>query len=585
MKEALEKYLQEHIKKEFSLWEISIELSKPPKKNMWDFAFGCFPLAKELKKSPVQIAQNLQEAINADSEKWEIAKTEADGPYLNFYISGDWYFEDFLAFLQKQETIVQRDETIVIDYIWANVGKPLHIGHMCTPTQGQAIVNAYKKLWYRVISDSHIGDWGIIFWKLIRAYQEFWDEKKLHKNAVEHLFELYVKITKKAEENPDLEQEFRNVFKQLSEGDRDLVELWKDFTSSSIDSMNVQLARLNVFPDYNIGESFYEGIWLPKIEDYPDLEYSMKDVVRELIEKKIATQNDDGSVGVEFPEVTKIPSCILQKRDGTHWYLASDLACIKYRMGNWSPESIRYFVDVRQQLHFRQVFFIAKTAWWLKRDWQEDTELLHAHNGFITLKDGAMSTREGKIIKLDLLLDEAEDRAKTIIQEKRDDIVGQDLEKLAKMIGVWAVKYGYLKKTRESDVVFDWNEFMTFEGNSGPYIQYAYVRAKNILSEIGENLVYQGEKIEISSEVKELILKLKEYTNQLRETARNAHPHILAAYCYELARCFNTLYNNETILWESDTDYRIFKLLTLQKFTYTLRDAMQTLGIDMPEKM
>lgn len=196
-----------------------------------------------------------------------------------------------------------------------------------------------------------------------------------------------------------------------------------------------------------------------------------------------------------------------------------------------------------------------------------------------------MSTREGKIIKLDLLLDEAEDRAKSIIQEKRDDIVGQDLEKLAKMIGVWAVKYGYLKKTRESDVVFDWNEFMTFEGNSGPYIQYAYVRAKNILSEIGENLVYQGEKIEISSEVKELILKLKEYTNQLGETARNAHPHILAAYCYELARCFNTLYNNETILWESDTDYRIFKLLTLQKFTYTLRDAMQTLGIDMPEKM
>ena len=585
MKEALEKYLEALIEKEFSLDDISVNLTKPPKKDMWDFAFGCFPLAKELKKSPSDAAQNLEKIISWDASADNLEKVVIDGPYINFFLSSDSYYEDLLDFLESPEFCEKQTETIVIDYIWANVGKPLHIGHMCTPTQGQTIINAYKRLWYRVISDSHIGDWGIIFWKLIRAYQEFWSEEKLHENAVEHLFELYVAITEVADNKPELEQEFRDTFKKLSEWDTELVELWKDFTSSSIEAMNIQLARLWVFTDYNIGESFYEWIGLPKIEDYPDLEYSMKDVVQELIDKGIATQNDDGSVGVEFPEETKIPSCILQKRDGTHGYLASDLATIVYRMQNWDPMRVIHFVDVRQQLHFRQTFYIAETAGWTVRKNESKTDFLHAHNGFITLKDWAMSTRKGKIIKLDLLLDEAEERAKKIIQEKRDDILWEELDDLAKMIGIGAVKYGYLKKTRESDVIFDWDEFMTFEWNSGPYIQYSYVRAKNILSDAGEIPSLWGERCTISSELKELILKLMEYKKYLEKTVKQAHPHILTWYCYDLAKLFNAFYNNENILAENNENYKLLKLMTLKKYTNILKDAMTILGIDMPEKM
>ncbi len=585
MKIEIGEYLLGILIKHFGISDMQIELTLPPKKNMGDFAFGCFSLARDLKKSPATIATDLELIINTDLNKKNIERVIADGPYLNIFISGDSYFDDFLAFLQTPERVEQKDETIIIDYIGANVGKPLHIGHMCTPTQWQAIINVYKKLWYKSLWDTHIGDWGIIFWKLIRAYQEFGSEGKLHSDAVEHLFELYVKITSEAEKRPELDEEFRNTFKKLSQGDREMVELWKQFTGYSIEAMDIQLTRLWVEPDYNIWESFFEGIGLPKLWDYPDLEYSMKDVVKELVEKKIATQNEDGSVGVEFPETTKMPSCILQKRDGTHGYLASDLACIKYRMGSWAPEKIIYCNDMRQQLHFRQAFYIAKQAWWMKREAKVDTQLIHAYNGFITLKDWAMSTRKWKIIKLNLLLNEAEERAKKIIQEKRDDIVGQELEELAKIIGLGAINYGYLKKTRESDVVFDWDEFMSFEGNSGPYIQYSYVRAKNILSEVTPELNIGKEKIEISSELKELILKLKEYNKYLQQTAEEAHPHILAGYCYELARSFNTLYNNESILGESREEYKDFKLLTLQKYVYILKEAMNALGIDMPEKM
>ena len=588
MQQQIQEYLKYIIEKIYNIEVSGIELSVPPKKNMWDFAFGCFSLARELKKSPQIIAEDLKGIVEADERFSDFfEKLEIAWPYLNIYISGTSFVQDFIDFLWKKDIWeIQKNKNIIIDYIGANVGKPLHIWHMCTPNQWQVIINVYKKLWYNVISDSHIWDWGIIFWKLICAYQEHWSEEKLQENAVEHLFQLYVKITAQSKKDPELDQKFRDTFKKLAEGNEKLVSLWKNFTSFSIEAMNVQLARLNVFTDYNIWESFYEWIGLPKMENYPDLTDSMHDIVKELIHKNIATQNDDNSVGVVFPDESNISSCILQKRDGTHWYLASDLACIKYRMQNWSPDSILYFNDMRQQLHFRQAFYIATQAGWLKRTNKKSTELTHTYNGFITLKDWAMSTRDGKIIKLDKLLDEAEERAKRIILEKRDDIVWQELDNLAKIIWIGAVKYGYLKKTRESDVVFDWDEFMTFEGNSGPYIQYSFVRAKNILEKAGEiQEIRQTEDIEISGELKNLITLLMQYREILEQTAREAHPHILAGYAYNLAKVFNSVYNTESMLLEENVEYKNFKLQVLKKYTQTLKEAFSLLAIDMPEKM
>ncbi|MDD3646191.1 MAG: arginine--tRNA ligase [Candidatus Gracilibacteria bacterium] len=586
MEKEIIKLLKQKINENYSIELDEIKLENPPKKDLGDFAFGCFVLSKDLKKSPAQISQELAGIIKNEDI---IEEASAAGPYLNIKVSKSIFTNSFYMlynYLYNDKNYftgnidLYKGKTVVIDYIGANVGKPLHIGHMCTPNQGQAIINVYRKLGYKVIADSHIGDWGIIFGKLIKAYKLWGNEEKLHENAIEHLLELYVKATDEAEKHSHLDEDYRNEFKLLSEGNLESVGLWREFTKYSIDAAQVQLDRLHIKPDYNIGESFYEGLGLPKMEDYPDLKYDMHSIVEELIKKGIATQNEDGSVGVVFDEEEKIPSCVLQKRDGTHGYLASDLAAIKYRMENWAPEKIVYFVDVRQQLHLKQAFTIAKKVGWLG-----NTELMHAYNGFISLKDGAMSTRKGRIIKLDKLLDEAEERAKKILLEKRDDITGSELEELSKIIGIGAIKYGYLKKSRETDVVFDWDEFMSFEGNSGPYIQYAYVRAVRILENYGKSLSEENiGSLELSEEV-ELVKAIGSYFFILEKTKDTAMPHHLCAYAYDLTKTFNAFYNNVPVLNETDESKKMIRLKLVKLFSLVIKDCFNLLGIDMPEKM
>lgn len=584
MNEKLELYLQKIIQKRFGIHLVNIQLSVPPKKDLWDFAFGGFQLSKHLQKDPNYIVAELQSIISEDEES-VVESSSIEGPYLNMFLSGDSFFVDFIN-SQKEKKTPKRKETIFIDYIGANVWKPLHIGHMCTPNIGQALINAYRRLWYNIISDSHIGDWGIIFGKLITGYQRHGKEEELERDAINHLYQLYVRVSAQAGEDETLDQVFRDTFKKLSQWDPEMLDLWLKITKSSIKSTYKQLSRMNVRADYDIGESFYEGIGLPKLWDYPDITYDMKETVEELIEKGIATRNDDGSVGVSFRRHFKLPSCILQKRDGTHGYLASDLAAVRYRMENWDPEKILYCVDVRQQLHMKQTYVIAELAWWTTRKDGTQAELKHIHNGFISLKDGAMSTREGRIIQLDGLLDESEKRARDIILEKRSDIEWEELDELTRIIGIGAIKYGYLKKSRELDMVFDWDEFMTFEGNSWPYIQYSYVRAKNILRKSDETIDSDlCNTTHLSSNFVSLMTELSQYEEVLEKMLLTYHPHVLCAYAYSLAKAFNTFYNGESILGEENDWYRQSKLYLVQQYTIILHDVFDVLGIELPEKM
>ncbi len=617
----LKEILEELYKIEICIDDLPLET--PPKKEMWDYAFPCFWLSKLLKKWPPQIVQEIIDFVKNNKKYNIFSNLEVAWPYLNLRLDKEflskYFVENYMDLLNIKDKN-NEDKTIVIDYIWANVWKPLHIGHMCTPNQGQVFVNLFRKIGYNVIWDNHWWDWWIIFWKLICAYEKWWDEQKLKENAVEHLLQLYIKITEESEKDVNLESEFREVFKKLSSWDLNYIELWEKFTSYSIQSVNIQLDRLNVKSDYNIWESFYEGLWLPKMENYPDLTYDMKSIVQELIKKWIATKNDDWSVWVVFQENTKIPSCILQKRDWTHGYLASDLACIKYRMQNWNPEKIIYFMDVRQQLHLKQVFTISKMAGWilaplnkgeLKGDFVS-TELFHAYNWFISLKDWAMSTRKWRIIKLEALLDEAESRAKKIILEKREDFSENELNNLSKIIWIWAIKYWYLSKNRTLDTIFDWDEFMTFEGNSWPYIQYAYVRARNIIENVKQTvIVSDSEAIQKiwnnivngllhknsqwqndtmvnffdHDEEIDLAKELFNYKSILAETASTYYPHILCNYAYNLTKKFNSFYNKVHILSEENENKKQLKLLLVLQFSQVLKDSFEILWIEMPEKM
>lgn len=587
IQEQVKSFIKEKIKEKYDLELLDFELSIPPKDELWDYAFWAFNVSKLLKKNPMETAIELKSIFE---EIKEFTKIDVAGPYLNIFISKNIlanYFAEIYADKEHfWETGVWNWKNIVIDYIWANVGKPLHIGHMCTPNQGQAMINTYRKLWYNVIWDNHWGDWGIIFGKLITAYKNWWDEQKLKENAVNHLFELYVKITSEIEEEAkldktDIEQQTRLAFKLLSSWDKESVELWQLFTSYSISSAQKDLDRLHIKSDINIWESFYEWLNLPKLEEVPDLKYNMSDIVSELINAKVASQNDDNSVWVIFEQNSKIPSCMLQKRDWTKWYLASDLAAIKYRIENWNPEKIIYFVDVRQQLHLKQVFETAKMA-----GWTTNTEMLHAYNWFISLKDWAMSTRKWRIIRLDALLDEAVSRAKNIILEKRQDISEEELEKLANIIWIWAIKYGYLSKNRTTDVIFDWDEFMTFEWNSGPYIQYAYVRARNILNKVGAMPCACPENYNFELQEETSLLKtIFAYPSILGETVKWNFPHILAWYAYDLTKKFNSFYNNVSVISEENEDIKIARLQLTQMFSIILKDIFEILAIEMPEKM
>ncbi|NDK09517.1 arginine--tRNA ligase [Candidatus Gracilibacteria bacterium] len=582
----LQKYFTSLIDRELNITLHDITFDTPPKKNMGDLTFSCFTLAKELKKSPIDISNLLSEAINNDENKFQdIEKVSATGPYLNIYFNEESIALSFEKFIQNNslygEVSKNKNTHIYIDYIGANVGKPLHIGHMCTPNQGQVFINLFNKLGYTVISDSHIGDWGIIFGKLIVAFEKYGDEVALKEDAVEHLFQLYVKISNDSETDASLDQQFRDAFKKLSQGDTKMVDNWTRFTKFSIQKMDELLARFGVFPQYDIGESFYEGLGLPKMQDYPDLITPMHEIVRELISMNIATKNEDGSVGIVFPDELKLPSCILQKRDGTHGYLASDLASIKYRMQNWNPSKIIYFVDVRQQLHFKQAFAISRLAGWLK----EETEITHAHNGFVSLKDGAMSTRKGKIIKLEKLLDEGESKAKEIILQKRDDISEEKITELQKIISLGAIKYGYLKKSREIDVIFDWDEFMTFDGNSGPYIQYAYVRGKKVLEKskivgVSQNLVYS------ESEEKDLIKKILDYPSIVLKSAETYHAHIICIYLFELTKLFSSFYANVQVIDDSlESSVKNSRLVLVSQFLKIIEEGFEILAIPLPDEM
>lgn len=615
-------------------------LSVAPKPELGEYCTNVFPLAKSVGKAPNIISEEVASELAKHTDIF--VSTSATGGYVNFFLTDTVWLELFSSLDQPTNQPTDQS-TIVIDYIGANAGKPLHIGHICTPSIGQTICNLYRHLGHHVISDSHFGDWGGIFGKLIYAWKheevenifiqleniitstreiwlrEIWKNKDRFERLnllveefwVDFILALYQSfhylMWLKSENEQNLqEQAAREEFKKLSEWDTANVELWKRFTSISITETEKKLDLLNVHTTYNIGESFYEWLGLPRPngEDYPllngengDKKCTMKDIVAELIEKWVATQNEDGSVGVVFPEEMKMPSCILQKKDGTGLYLTSDLAAIRYRLTNgWNPSKIIYSVDVRQQLHLKQVFTIAQMAW---PELTKDVEFFHAFNGFIKLKEGAMSTRHGTVIFLQALIDEGNERTTAILEEKwrtgENALKQEDIQ----AITVGAIKYSYLAQDREKDVTFDWDKALSFEGNSGPYIQYAYVRAKKISTSPQPSPKWEGVsgttsplwrrgdwEVRYSTYDKSLIQVLARMDEVIRETADKYKPHILALYSYDVAVTFNSFYvHTPKILEETDEHLKRFRLELVEKTTETLKLGFSLLGIEMPSEM
>lgn len=562
------------------------EITPAPKVELGEFCINIFPIVKQIWKAPNIISEEIANELKNFGEIFE--NSSATGGYVNFFLKNNFWV-NFFENIEKPLNFDKKNQTVIVDYIGMNVGKPPHIGHICTPLLGQSIINTLRFAGYDVIGDSHLGDWGSLFGKLIVGFQKYWNEEKLSEDAISHLLEVYVAINTDCEADEKVEQECRDAFRELSNWNPEYTAIWSRFTTATISTNKKILELMHIHQDFDIGESFYEWIDLPKIGNQPPLQFSMNNVVDELINKKIATQNEDGSVGMIFAEETKIPSTILRKKDWTNLYLTSDLATIKYRLTNgWNPDKIIYFSDIRQALHMKQAFLISKMAW---ADLAENVEFFHATNGAIVLPEWAMSTRKWNIIRLDSLVEGGFDRVKKILEEKWRTGDKALSDKDITEITIGAIKYSYLSQDRERDVVFTWDKALNFEGNSGPYIQYAYVRAKKIAENLNFDKNFSDEKnneknLELSTHDKTLIKKLAEFEKKIHETLSRYKPHILANYAYELATTFNSFYvHTPKILEEKDENLQNFRLRLVAKTAETLKTTFACLAIEMPTEM
>ena len=575
MKEKIRKILENSARQLFPSVKIpEFQVEHPEKREFGDYSTNlAFLVAKELKKKPSEIANQIAKSV----EKEKIfEKVEAKEPgFINFFLSLDFLFEELKKILKEKENYgkskIGKGKTVIIDYSSPNIAKPFGIGHLRSTIIGQALYNIYKFLGYKVIGDNHLGDWGTQFGKLIFAIKK-WGKKKVENYSIEELEKLYVKFHKEAEKNPRLEEEGRKWFKKLEGGDKEARKIWKFLVKISLKEFERIYKILGVKFDFSLGESFYEPM--------------TKEVIEELKEKKIAKESQ-GALIIEFSK-NEFPPVILQKSDGTTTYFTRDLATIKYRLKKWDPDLIIYEVGADQKLHFQQLF---KTVEIL--DWTKKTKFIHVIHGLYRTKTGKFSTRKGETVHLEDVLKEAIERAKEII-EKSETSRGltekeKEKERVARIVGIGAVKYNDLSQHPSKDIIFDWEKVLNLKGNSAPYLQYTFVRCQSVLRKARSRKLEVGSrKLQIEKLKKEEIEILREiykFPEIVKEAAEKFSPNLICNFAFDLAKKYNLFYDLHPILKEKDNEIKKFRILLTKAVSQIIKNSLFLLGIGVPEKM
>lgn len=546
--------------------ELKSYLEVPKDTAMGDYAFPCFKLAKILKKAPPVIATEINEKLQVNETI--ITKVEIVGGYLNFYVNNVTFIEEVLKeYDEKKEQYgnsnIGEGKNVVIDYSAPNIAKPFHIGHLRSTVIGGALYNIYKFLNYNVIGVNHLGDYGTQFGKLIEGYKLWGNEYHIEENPIDELTKIYVRINELCKEDVTVLENCRNNFKKLEDGDPYCVEIWTKFRELSLKEFQRVYDMLgSKFDSWN-GEAFYSD--------------KMQEVV-EILEK---TGKLVKSEGARVIELENMAPCIIEKTNGSTTYATRDLAAILYRARNYNFDKALYVTSYEQVLHFKQVFEVAKL---LSIDEKYINGLEHVPFGMVRLKTGKMSTREGNIIKLEDLLKEAIARALKVVEEKNPNLANK--EEIAKKVGLGAVIFNDLSNSRMKDEVFDWDTMLNFQGETGPYVQYIYVRTKSVLEKAGYMPEYQNIKaINLKDETSFQVIKtIANFEDILKQVVNKNEPSILARYLIELSQAFSSFYNNHKIIGEEKEvqDARLY-------LTYVVGNILQTganlLGMQMPDRM
>lgn len=555
--------------------EIEQVLEIPPQSEMGDFSLPCFKLAAKLKKNPLQIAEDLKNKIKI---KEPFEKIEAKNGYLNIYVIKSNFAKDILEDITDKygESKEGKGKKIVVDFSGPNVGKPMHIGHIRSTIIGDSLIRTFHYLGYEPIGINYLGDIGLHIGKLIVAYELWLDKKTLKEDPIKELLRLYVKFCdqekSEAVEGQDEETEqyadnpwtlkAKEKLKLIELGDKKAHKIWEDIRKASQEGFNRVYDMLNV--------NFYETTGQSKFGE------DGKGLISVALKKGIAKPDESGAIYVEFPE-KNLPKKFVLRSNGTASYITQDIGAAVYRNKKYKFDEMIYVTDVRQQLHFQQLFEILR-----KFGYDFSSKCKHVGFGTINFGGEILATRAGNIILLEDVLNKTTEKAKEEIKKRKTK---GDPEK----IGVGAIKYAILRSEPARDINFSWEQALNFEGDTGPYLQYAYARASSIIKKAkGKTKEAKGklkipEKLE-PSEI-ELLKKLGEFPKTVQDCARNLNPSIIAHYSFQLSQTFNDFYTNCKVIGAETKEQEQFRIKLVDSFRKTLKNSLYLLGIDVMDEM
>lgn len=535
----------------------------PPRPEMGDYAFPCFQLSKVLRKSPNAISTELAEKI----DKSGFEKVECLGPYLNFFVDKAVFVKNTIDKILSQgdkygSSKDGEGKTVTIDFSSPNIAKPFHVGHLFSTAIGNSLYRILTFEGYKCIGINHLGDWGTQFGKLISAYKRWIDVEALEKEPIKELLRIYVKFHEEAEKDPSLEDEARRYFKNLEDGYEEETRLWNTFKDLSLKEFQKVYDLLGVKFDSMAGESFYSD---------------KMDAVVEDIEKKGLLVESNGAQVVMLDDFN-MPPCIIKKADGATMYATRDLAAAVYRKKNYDFYKSLYVVGLDQSLHFKQLFTTLKL---MGNDWADDCR--HIGFGLVRFADMKLSTRKGNVIFLEDLLNESMEKTLEIINEKNPELENKEL--VAQKVGVGAMVFTYLKNSREKDIVFDWKEMLSFDGETGPYVQYSYARGRSILRKVEENQAEADFSKLNSKEEFELVKALQGFNDAINYAIDKFEPSVVTRYAVDVAKAFNKFYNAHKISNVDDPALKCARLKMVEAACQVLKNALYLIGLEVVEKM
>ena len=541
-------------------------LEIPPENEMGDFALPCFAFAKMLRKNPKLIAQELAAGLLVQAERLGIAKAEAVNGYCNIFLNRAAYVRQCLALANgENHGVIQPGigKTVCMDYSSPNIAKNFHVGHLRTTVIGNSLYKIYEKLGYHVVRINHLGDWGTQFGKLIVAYKKWSSKEEVEKKGIEELMRIYVKFDREKDADASLMEEARNWFVKMEQNDEEALAIWNWFKEISLVEFERVYKLLGISFDSYIGESFYR-------EKVPAL-------VQELKDKNLLTESQGANV-IDL-SAYDMPPCLITKSDGGSIYHSRDIAAVLYRKQTYGFEKCLYVTGLEQSLHFKQVFTAVKV---MGNDWAEGA-LVHVPYGLVSMAGAKLSSRTGNIVYAEDILKEAMERAMTAIQSKNPNL--QNKEETAKQVGVGAVLFHDLFNQRIKNVEFNWEDVLSFEGTTGPYVQYTYARAKSILRKSGfagagaVNYSYLTEDVSYA-----LVKTLSGYEAAVQQAAERYEPSVVARYIISVASSFNKFYHECPILNAAEEE-KLARLALVDAVQKVLKDACGLLGMECPEEM